>query len=204
MTETVSTSKMRPEARPYHHPDLRTALLDLGMQLIEARSIDQVGVRELARLLGVSPNSVYRHFPDKAALLKALADRGLAKLGAAHREALEAVGGGELGFIATGRAYVRFAQEKPGLFRLMFANSPRSDPGRWHLEDDDAMELLRENAMALVAPIHGEQAALLFALRSWALVHGLAMLILDKQVVLDDAAIDAVIGSHDFSFLGGK
>jgi AcrR family transcriptional regulator len=203
MTRTVSTPKIQLNERPYHHPDLRTALLDLGMQLIEGRSINEVGVRELARILGVSPNSVYRHFPDKAALLKALADRGLAQLGATHRAALQKAGGGEAGFIATGRAYVRFAQEKPGLFRLMFANLPRSDSGPWHRKDNDAMELLRENAIALVAPIHGEPAALLFALRSWALVHGLAMLILDKQVTLDGATIDAVIGINDFSFLGG-
>jgi AcrR family transcriptional regulator len=200
----MSTSKIEPAARPYHHPDLRTALLDLGMQVIEGRSIDEVGVRELARILEVSPNAVYRHFPDKAALLRALADRGFVQLGAAQRAALEAAGGGEAGFIATGRAYVRFAREKPGLFRLMFANSPRSDSALWHLRADDAMAMLRENAIALVAPIHGKQAAVLFALRSWALVHGLAMLVLDNQVALDDATIDAVIGINDVSFLGGK
>jgi hypothetical protein len=59
-----------------------------------------------------------------------MADRGLAQLAAAHRAAPDATGG-EAGFIAVGRAHVRLAQEKPGLFRLMFANSPRDGSEAW-------------------------------------------------------------------------
>jgi len=185
------------KARRYHHGGLRAALVEAGLALLAEREADALGLREVARAVGVSATAVYRHFPDKAALLAALAEAGLARLGAAQRAAAEAAGGGIAGFNATGRAYVRFALDNPGLFRLIFAHAPAQDPGGWAGKNDDAMTLLRENAVRLVAAERGETAARVFALRAWALVHGLAVLLLDGQVAADDAMIAAVVDAHD-------
>jgi AcrR family transcriptional regulator len=177
-------------ARRYHHGDLRAALVEAGLKLIEERTVDDLSLREVARAVGVSATAVYRHFPDKAALLRALADAGLERLGAAQRAASEAAGGGKAGFQATGRAYVRFALANPGLFRLTFANVAPGDAMPWREKNDDASRLLRENT----EKVAGEaKEARLLALRSWALVHGLAVLMLDGQVPADDAIIDAVL-----------
>ncbi|PTQ12018.1 TetR family transcriptional regulator [Sphingomonas oleivorans] len=189
------------KARRYHHGDLRAALIEEGLKLIEQREADHLGLREVARAVGVSATAVYRHFPDKGALLEALAEAGLARLGRAQRAAAQAAGGGLAGFNAAGRAYVRFALENPGLFRLIFANAPGHAPSDWNGKgSNDAMQFLRENAEQLVAARHGEAAARLFALRSWALVHGLALLLLDGQVQADAAMIDAAIDARDFTF----
>ncbi|MFT3978343.1 MAG: TetR-like C-terminal domain-containing protein, partial [Sphingomonas bacterium] len=96
-------------------------------------------------------------------------------------------GGGAAGFSATGAAYVRFARDNPGLFRLVFAHP--APPGE-HDHGDEAMTMLKSAAAALAPP--GTDARV-FALRSWALAHGLAMLMLDGQVEVEDATIDAVI-----------
>ena len=178
-------------ARRYHHGDLRAALVEAGLGLIEERAADDLSLREVARAVGVSATAVYRHFPDKAALLRALADAGLERLAAAQRAAAEAAGGGAAGFQATGRAYVRFALANPGLFRLTFANVAPGNAVPWAEKGDDATRLLRENA-ARVAGGAGE--ARLVALRSWALVHGLAVLMLDGQIPADETIIDGVIG----------
>ncbi len=136
--------------------------------------------------MGVSATAVYRHFPDKGALLQAMAQEGLARLGAA-----QAAAGRGGGFNSVGRAYVRFALDNPALFRLIFANSPDHSPLDWGSDDPETMPLLREAAVRDVATRDGEAAARLFALRAWALVHGLAVLLLDRQVRADDATIDA-------------
>jgi len=177
-------------SRRYHHGDLRSALIEAGLELIEQRTADDLSLREVARAVGVSATAVYRHFPDKAALLKALADEGLERLGAVQRAAAQSAGGGKAGFRATGRAYVRFALANPGLFRLTFANAGPGEAAPLGAKSDSATRLLRENA-ALAAGEGGEAQAI--ALRSWALVHGLAVLMLDGQVPADEAIIDAVV-----------
>jgi AcrR family transcriptional regulator len=185
----VSTSKS------YHHGDLRAAAIEAGLKLLEERAADDLGLREVARAVGVSATALYRHFPDKAAFLRALAAEGFGRLAEAQRRAAEAAGGGEAGFGATGRAYVRFALANPALFRLLFsAMIPSGDPFERSPEDmPEAFRMLVDNAARLAPPGAGPQAARLLALEAWALVHGLAVLILDGQIPRDDALIDALL-----------
>ncbi|MDB5676145.1 MAG: TetR/AcrR family transcriptional regulator [Sphingomonas bacterium] len=187
---TVSTSPKRN----YHHGDLRAAAIAAGLELLKSRTADDLGLREVARAVGTSATALYRHFPDKGALLRALASEGLHRLGVAQRAASEAAGGGAAGFSATGSAYVRFALDNPALFRLIFANPMPHDLKTLAPADpDDAMAMLQASAAAL-APAGMDPR--IFALQSWSIAHGLAMLILDRQLHVDDATIDAVIDGH--------
>jgi AcrR family transcriptional regulator len=174
------------DVRKYHHGDLRAGLIEAGLKLLEDRQGDDISLREVARAVGVSATAVYRHFPDKAALLRALSAEGLARLARSQRAAQEGAGGGQAGFVATGRAYVRFALESPALFRLMFSNPPD--------QDSEAFRMLRENAACLLPPGAEPQAVELAALGAWAKVHGLAVLILDGQIQQTPELIEALIG----------
>lgn len=186
--------------RSYHHGDLRAALIDAALALVEEAGGDEVSLREVARRVGVSATAVYRHFPDKNALMAALARVALERLAAAQRSASAAAGGGMAGFNATGAAYVRFALDNPGLFRLVFAHPPRGQAKAGLPADEDAMAMLKTAAAALAPP--GADPAV-FALQCWSLAHGLAMLMLDGQIALQDAAIDAVIDVHSLIEQGG-
>ncbi len=180
----------------YHHGDLRAALVDQGLRLLAERSVDALSLREVARRVGVSPTAVYRHFPDKGALMGALAEAGLQRLGAAQREAAQAAGGGAAGFGATGRAYVRFALQNPALFRLIFSSpAPRDLLQRPLGESGEAIALLRSNVAALLPPQCGPAAVEVGAAQSWALVHGLAMLMLDGQLPADEALVERVLAA---------
>ncbi len=180
---TVSTSKA------YHHGDLRTALIEAGVRTLEGVDAEAISLRELARQVGVSPTAVYRHFPDKRALLAALADEGLRRLGAAQAAALDAAGGGSEGFAATGGAYVRFALAEPALFRLAFTHGDTAENPL--VGQDQASRLLRANTIALAGgdPVRART----LALQAWSVAHGLAMLMLDGRVPPEDALIDAVL-----------
>lgn len=178
-------------ARTYHHGDLRAALVEAALAAVEAQGADDISLRGIARSVGVSPTAVYRHFPDKRALTAELARVGLDRLAEVQRAASEAAGGGKAGFVATGVAYVRFALANPGLYRLIFAH-PALDEAV-EKRDDDAMAMLQANAEAHAPPGMPPR---IFALQSWALVHGLAMLQLDSQLTLDDAAVEAVVAGH--------
>lgn len=177
------------EKRTYHHGDLRGALLDAGLRLLAERDVEGVSLREMARSVGVSATAVYRHFPDKTALMVALAREGLDRLAAAQHAASDEVGGGVAGFAATGRAYVRFALANPALFRLIFTSSAEVSTSG----EPEAMRFLRANSAAALPTSADVDAVQVGAVRSWALVHGLAMLMLDGQVPADDGLIDRVI-----------
>ena len=186
------------ENRNYHHGDLRAALVQAGLKLLEERQADEIGLREAARAVGVSATAVYRHFPDKGALLRALAAEGLDRLARAQQAAFEAAGGGKAGFVATGRAYVRFALANPALFRLIFSNPPEQELLAGPREQvPRAFRMLRENAAFMLPANASSDAVDRAALEAWAQVHGLAVLMLDGQIPSDETLIDAVIGSAE-------
>jgi AcrR family transcriptional regulator len=185
----------RPAPRQgYHHGDLRSALLDAGLRLLRSRSVDSLSLRELAREVGVSAAAIYRHFPDKSALMAALAIEGLERLAGAQRQATRSAGGGQAGFLASGMAYVRFAVDNPALFRLVFSAAQGCDPLDAQIDSvSTAMRGLRQDIEALVpagAPAAERKAA---ALHAWALVHGLAQLVLDRQMPVDWRLIERVL-----------
>jgi AcrR family transcriptional regulator len=72
-------------ACPYHHGNLRAALLDAAECSVEEQGAEQLSLRELARAVGVSHAAPRSHFPDRQALLDALAERGFDRLAAAMR-----------------------------------------------------------------------------------------------------------------------
>ena len=154
--------------------------------------------------MGVSATAIYRHFPDKEALLSAIAARGFATMGEMQVQAASGRAGHDA-FAATGVAYVRFALGSPAVFRLMFsrpaARNPSSVSGG---EANTPLRLLRENAAAMTPAGLGEEARRVVAMQAWALVHGLAVLLLDHMVEADDALIAKVIESWGIGQAPGK
>jgi hypothetical protein len=128
-------------------------------------------------------------------LLGAIAQQGFAMMGEMQAAAARRSPGGAAAFAAVGGEYVRFALRHPAVFRLMFASAPPRDLFSVKLEDlSGPLRLLRGHVAALTPPELDEAARKVISIRAWALVHGLAVLALDRMIVVDDALIDAVIG----------
>ena len=171
---------LRPK-RPYHHGNLREALLDAAERLLEQEGEGALALRRIARDAGVSHAACYHHFDGREALLRGLAARGFERFGAALRDAAAGRQGLE-GFLETGVAYVGFAARRPALFRLLFG--PESAERQGHPEVAAAARA------AFDGLLHGAQAAgpgdeaevRRRALAAWALVHGLASLLVDGQL----------------------
>ena len=183
---------IKPRSRAYHHGDLRSALIETGLSWLATRSGAEISLREIARLVGVSATAVYRHFPDKQALIAALCERGEAELAITQRSAAAAAGGGVAGFGASGKAYVQFALANPSLFRLMMSIRPAAG---WLPDVLDnkgpAMRGLRDD-VAAVLPGSGDAQQRLAAIHAWSLVHGMAMLMLDGMLPADEALINSI------------
>ncbi len=199
MSDNDNSVNMENDKSRYHHGDLRAALIAEGLRHLASGNAETLSLRAIARDVGVSPTAVYRHFPDKQALLSALAMEGGAQLARLQKQAQDAAGGGRAGFDATGRAYVRFALQNPALFRLMTAQTRNVSPTDVD-RDRTGLDLLRRNIAALAAPGASKQDQHIGLVRSWATVHGLAMLMLDGQIPTDESLIDLVVDTSAFWF----
>jgi AcrR family transcriptional regulator len=112
---------VKPAPRPYHHGNLRQALLRAAETALEARGVQQLSLRELSRELGVSHASPQRHFATKQDLIDALAITGFERLGAAVGKAAEARSQDfNARLTKAAFAYIGFALKHPALFALMF------------------------------------------------------------------------------------
>src|SRR4029453_1641094 len=107
------------ESRPYHHGDLRRALVDAARRLLEAEGPSALSLRAVAREAGGSPAAPYPHFKDKAELLDAVAHEGWEVLGSQMAEAKGKAEGMQQ-LTALGIAYVCFARDNPALYRAMY------------------------------------------------------------------------------------
>jgi AcrR family transcriptional regulator len=166
---------MSTSRHAYHHGDLRGAVLRAAGKLLEKQGVEGLKMRELARRAKVSHNAPYRHFPEREALLAALAAEGFGMLGQAQREAAEAGG-----LRAMGEAYVRFALAHPQRFRLMFGGQISFE--RHPQLFDVATQAFASLSGALSARVPEAQGAGDSSIAAWALVHGLAELLLGGRV----------------------
>jgi AcrR family transcriptional regulator len=167
-------------ARPYHHGDLRRALLQTALLLIERESPAALSLRELARQVGVSHAAPIHHFGDKAGLLTAIATEGFSELADELKHTYAETGS----FLEVGVAYVRFAVAHRASFEVMYR------PELYHT-DDPALQCARQQAREVLYGPLADRLDLAEAdtrhagLAAWSLVHGLATLLLTGNLPPD-------------------
>lgn len=170
-----------PSTKPYHHGDLRAALIDAAIEEIGHNGATSLSLRGLARKIGVTHTAAYRHFRDRDDVLAAIAEQGFIQLGNAMRTAAEAQRPDVMAMMrATGVVYIDFAVAQPHHMQVMFGDLIRDRTKYATLRS-----AARENADFLTglvgqAKLEGRYRDTndrLMALASWAQVHGLAMLL---------------------------
>jgi len=184
--------------RPYHHGNLRQALIDAALELIEEQGVSALTLREVARRVGVTHAAPQRHFADRAALVAAVAEQGFRGLGA-HVAAVRASARTPAQRLrAIGVAYVEYALAHPAHLRVMF--SPEVADKSRHPELAAAAQAVHAGLVDQIADAQrhgsiapGDPDELSFA--AWSMVHGCAVLLIDGQAMgrSKTALIDAVV-----------
>ncbi len=166
---------MPPSAVPYHHGDLRAALIHATEALLAEKGPDAFSLREVARRAGVSPAAPAHHFGDAAGLLTAVATLGFEGL----TQALEAGndrGGADprAALREQGIGYVHYALQHPGRFRLMFRQGQLHDDPDLRRHGTAAFEVLARGVQRAAGRSAMNQEQAVVAL--WSVVHGYAHL----------------------------
>ena len=167
--------RRKPKTR-YHHGNLRAALIQCGLELIERKGIHALTLREIGKQLGVSRSAAYRHFKDKAALLSAISEAGFLEFGNVVEAGRKDAGKGfATQMDAMALAYARFADEHRAQFELMFA--ALLETGAAEIGGGRNLRILEEiirEAQQAGEVRQGDP--VLLARVVWALVHGASML----------------------------
>lgn len=197
-------------ATSYHHGNLREALVEAAVEAARSNGPDGVGLRELARTVGVSHSAAYRHFSHRDDLVTEVSTRAMDELVRAMQRRLDEVADAapvlraRRRLVAVGEAYVGFALSEPGLFRVAFAAHSGTAP------DDpsvaDPYGLLSEVLDGLVEVGYLSPEARIGAeMTCWSAVHGFSVLHLDgplgeAEVGARAEALDQVFVAIDRSY----
>lgn len=172
--------------RPYHHGNLRQALIDMAVVVAEETGKDIISVREVARRLGVSSGAPFRHFPDRESLMTAVAEEALMRLRLrVERDQLEAPSDPIARLKALGRTFIRWALHNPTQFRLVSSrrlfefDRSASLPVHFDAVRQITMDLVEQAQLAGLLPA-GSLPEMGLALR--ALAYGLARMQVDGQL----------------------
>jgi AcrR family transcriptional regulator len=168
---------------PYHHGNLRDALVEAAVDVVREGGPEALSLRELARRVGVSHAAAYRHFADREALVDVVADRALEGLvSRVHRrvdtvDEADPVTAARRRLVEIGVGYVEFALAESGLFRLLFTAYPSPPDGKGDVPGEDPYGMLNAALDDLITV--GFIDADLRAgadVTCWSAVHGFAVL----------------------------
>jgi AcrR family transcriptional regulator len=177
--------------RPYHHGNLKEALLNAALALISEVGPQAFTLREVARRAGVSHNAPYRHFRDKDELLAIVAVQGFERLTVAMKRSAARGSTAEERFRLCGRGYVSFALRWPQHFLVMFdLPSSRDKYPEYAEAGDEAFATL------LAFIVEYQEAGVLspedpepLALMAWSMVHGIAKLAAGRHLPFGAAGV---------------
>jgi AcrR family transcriptional regulator len=160
------------------HGDVRRLVLDAAIAIIELDGAESLSMREVARRAGVSHQAPYHYFGDRSGILAAISEEGFTGLAQAFRDVHESeLPAAKAGFIA----YLNFAREHVGHFRVMFRNDICGVMTHelTAVAADSAFDELRLMVSRTTGPEIDQNKAFTFAAMLWSLSHGLATLVID-------------------------
>jgi AcrR family transcriptional regulator len=180
----VTTKIRRVETkRPYHHGDLRAALIHAALSLIEQHGVKGLALSDAARLAGVSVAAPYRHFKDKEAMMAEIAAEGFVLFRDALARASRSNPEDKVKrLVEMGVAYVDFALQHSSHFKVMWESGiPKGKYPELGQTAYEAYLLLQKAAFDLLPEAHPDRQQALVS-TAWSVVHGYAMLTLEGEL----------------------
>jgi AcrR family transcriptional regulator len=168
------------DRKGYHHGNLKEALVEAARRFIAERGLSGFTLVDAAKLVGVTPAALYRHFRGREALVAEVAYRGFSQLAERLARALKGSGTPIERFTRMGEAYLTFAEQEPGYYAAMFSAAATAaeapippTPGP---APETAFDLLVTALETVFPEGFGTVGPRFVALEVWALSHGIAML----------------------------
>jgi AcrR family transcriptional regulator len=174
--------------KAYHHKNLKKALFLACHKLLKKKDPSLISIRSLATEIGVSHSAIYRHFPDREALLEQMATYGFQRLVRVQKIAIQKEKTFERKFLKAGLAYIRFAIQNPYYYKNMFftkRKNPSEDLKRAMFRSYSLLVGVCRNYLQSKGKSNDPRK---FALMAWSLVHGYSDLYLETDFPFSEAS----------------
>ena len=172
--------------RPYHHGDLKNALIGAGAEILARDGVGGLSLRKVAARAGVSRTAPYAHFADKQALIAAISTEGYRRLYRKIKAVIEKNSSlPERQLLEMGSAYMDFALKDPDLFKITFSGvieKERNYPDLVEISHATFQLLIEVTKACQSAKILEAGPAEKLAIGIWSSVHGFVCLLLDNQI----------------------
>lgn len=184
----MSNEQPRKKPSSYHHGDLKNALIEEALKMVEEEGLERISLRDITKRVGTSRSAIYRHFDSKEALMREVVMAGFARL-AKHLEpalTLENLGTVER-FRMMAERYMEFARSYPALYRMIFGERAMQARESVHDINDPMQETGFHALKSLVERAQNEglirkEEPMLIATVIWAMMHGQASLLIDGHL----------------------
>lgn len=166
-------------SKPYHHGNLREALIDAACELIAQKGPQGFTLSEASKMAGVSGAAPYRHFPSKDDLLLQISNLGYLELTGKLKAARNSESDPTKALLAMGHAYLVFSVEQKGEYMAMFeSKAPYNDDEDQNTPRYMAYRELIDGSKAILQsfPVRADVDIDEMAKYIWALAHGVASL----------------------------
>ena len=168
----------------YHHGDLKNALIQAGIEILSKEGVESLSLRSVAKRVGVSHAAPYAHFPDKQALIAAIAAQGYRKLYARLAEVEYRLNDPLNRLEETAFAYLQFALDEPDYFKVTFAGAVEAEKN--YPENVEQSQRCYTLVVALVEECHAQGLFVsdniqFLAVSIWSCIHGFVQLLLSNQ-----------------------
>ncbi|XYI02220.1 TetR/AcrR family transcriptional regulator [Sorangium sp. So ce1128] len=172
--------------KSYHHGDLKSALVEAGVDILSTEGMSGLSLRKVAQRAGVSHAAPYAHFEDKQALLAAISTEGYRKLYEAIGEAAARYQGKPAAQLVEGAwAYVEVARSDPAHFKVTMSGLVER-----HREYPALVEMSQKSFALVMEIVKACQEARILApgpvdlaaVSVWSLIHGFVSLLLEDQI----------------------
>lgn len=173
--------------KSYHHGDLKSALFKACHKLLKRTDPNEISLRIVADLAGVSHSAIYRHFKDKEELLEVMAAYGFDRLASVQKRAFSKGEDSEDGFLRLGLAYIKFATTNPNYYKIMFFTK-RENPGMLLKRAQiRSYSVLVSSCRIFLKDKAKQKEPREYSLMCWSLVHGFSNLCIETNVPKSEA-----------------
>ncbi len=175
----------------YHHGELRGALIESALEILEREGMESISMRTLAKATGVTQAAPYSHFRDKDELLAAVAETGFQRLALKMVEEATGQTGVQARIEKLMGAYVRFAVANKKLFQLMFSRELAA------MKNYPTLAMTAGKSYSLISAVLSKRDASsedtrFLTVTIWSLCHGLTTLIVDDKIKLEQFGADDI------------
>jgi len=189
------------KSKPYHHGDLRTAMIEKGIEMISENGVAALSLRKLAKVCGVSEAAPYGHFANKNDLINAIEHYVSNKLSTALKESVKETGVTTEGLVELGCAFVMFFVYNPQYYKLIYNHLDIEAGGEHRYEPYDIIETFIQTLCEKIGhppELHG-----LIFFAQFSFIQGLALsslMIKNYDVIAKEAAVRKVLSTNHLLF----